>query len=268
MSDEATDKQPERVTNAPDSPDSSSWIERPPEYKGAPLDPERGPGLGCFWFQVALLVILLVATPLSVAVAAPSWLSAALLILSLIVLFFVGQTSIFLLRLVAADRRARRRPLRAGARRTVGQLEDEANSSGEQATVADEEGLRQLLLGVARGDLPWQTLRQHGFEIGVGPPFDSIHVPGRLPVEIGTDDLVAGLRAYAAQKTDRIWAFVVIGIGLDGVPETEVGEKLRGLLADAASGTDPTEIGARLSRLGFKEPADEPESQEQDTATG
>lgn len=99
-----------------------------PEYKGAPLDAERGPGLGCFWFQVVLLVALLILTPLSVLWAWPSMVSAAMLILSLVLLFFVGQTMIFLLRLVAADRRSRRRPLRDDARRTVGQLEDEAGT--------------------------------------------------------------------------------------------------------------------------------------------
>jgi len=100
-----------------------------PEYKGAPLDAERGPGLGCFWLQVVLLVVTLVVTPLSVVMAAPSWLSAALLILSLVLLFFVGQTMIFLLRLVAADRRTRRRPLSPHAQPTVGQLEDEGPTS-------------------------------------------------------------------------------------------------------------------------------------------
>jgi hypothetical protein len=50
--------------------------------------------------------------------------SAALLILSLVLLSFVGQTMIFLLRLVAADRRSRRRPLAPTARKTVGDLED------------------------------------------------------------------------------------------------------------------------------------------------
>jgi len=100
-----------------------------PDYKGAPLDAERGPGLGCFWIQVALLVVLLVATPLSVVMAAPSWLSAAMLILTLVLLFFTGQTMIFLLRLVAADRRTRRRPLRSDARRTVGQLEDDEENN-------------------------------------------------------------------------------------------------------------------------------------------
>ena len=102
-------------------------------YKGEPLDAERGPGLGCFWIQVVLLVVLLIATPLSVVMAFPSWFSATLLILTLGILFFVGQTTIFLLRLVAADRRAQRRvPRSATARMTVGMLEDE-ESSGEVA---------------------------------------------------------------------------------------------------------------------------------------
>jgi hypothetical protein len=103
-----------------------------PEYKGAPLDAERGPGLGCFWLQVVLLVALLLLTPLSVVWAWPSMVSAALLILSLVLLFFVGQTMIFLLRLVAADRRSRRRPLRDDARRTVGQLEDDAAAPSDE----------------------------------------------------------------------------------------------------------------------------------------
>jgi hypothetical protein len=98
-----------------------------PLYKGEPLDAARGPGLGCFWLQVAVLGVLLVLTPLTVVWGAPSWLSAALLIVTLVLLLFAGQTVIFLLRLVAADRRARRRPLSAGARPTVGQLEDAAN---------------------------------------------------------------------------------------------------------------------------------------------
>ena len=52
--------------------------------------------------------------------------SGVLLLLTLVLLFFAGQTSIFLLRLVAADRRGRRRPLDPAARQTVGQMEDDA----------------------------------------------------------------------------------------------------------------------------------------------
>ncbi len=98
-----------------------------PDYKGAPLDSERGPGLGCFRIQVVLLVALLILTPLSVLWAWPSIVSAALLILSLVVLFFVGMTIVFLLRLTAADRRSRRRPLAPTARKTVGDLEEESH---------------------------------------------------------------------------------------------------------------------------------------------
>ena len=97
-----------------------------PDYKGAPLDADRGPGLGCFWFQVVLLVMLLILTPISVWLSAPSWLSAAVPDhLRLMLLFFVGQTMVFLLRLVAADRRTRRRPVERQRAQTVGQIEDD-----------------------------------------------------------------------------------------------------------------------------------------------
>jgi hypothetical protein len=102
-----------------------------PNYKGAPLDPDRGPGLGCFWIQVVVLVTFLILTPLTVTWAWPSWISALMLVIVLVLLLFVGQTTIFLLRLVAADRRtARRRPMSPTARKTVGDLEEEATASG------------------------------------------------------------------------------------------------------------------------------------------
>lgn len=97
-----------------------------PTYKGEPLDSERGPGLGCFWFQAILLGVLLVLTPLTVVWAWDPAISATLLIITLVLLLFTGNTVIFLLRLVAADRRTRRRPLNESARKTVGQLEEEA----------------------------------------------------------------------------------------------------------------------------------------------
>jgi hypothetical protein len=96
-----------------------------PLYKGEPLDAERGPGLGCFWMQVVLLGVFLILTPLTVAWRFEPWISATLLILTLVLLLFAGQTVIFLLRLVAADRRTRRVPRSATARKTVGMLEDE-----------------------------------------------------------------------------------------------------------------------------------------------
>ena len=55
----------------------------------------------------------------------PAPIAIGLLFLVVILLLLVGQTSIFLLRLVAADRRGRRAPL-ASESKTVGELEDEA----------------------------------------------------------------------------------------------------------------------------------------------
>jgi hypothetical protein len=100
-------------------------INQPPvQYKGEELDADRGPGLGCFRFQVAVLIFFVVLTPLTVIWGWPTWASAALLFAVIALLLVVGQTIIFLLRLVAADRRSRRRPLASGSK-TVGELEDE-----------------------------------------------------------------------------------------------------------------------------------------------
>jgi hypothetical protein len=96
----------------------------PPIYKGEALDAERGPGLGCFWIQIGLLTFFLVLTPLTVTWGWDPFVSGTLLIFTLVLLLFAGQTVIFLLRLVAADRRTRRTPLDPNARPTVGQLED------------------------------------------------------------------------------------------------------------------------------------------------
>jgi hypothetical protein len=96
------------------------------QYKGAPLEAEKGPGLGCFRFQLVVLVVLLILTPIGVNAGWPDWLTAALLFITLGLLLVAGQTVIFLLRLVAAERRGRRRPL-ASQTPTVGELDDAAN---------------------------------------------------------------------------------------------------------------------------------------------
>lgn len=124
----STPVQPAPAEPAPDAPN----------YKGAPLDADRGPGLGCFWLQVIVLVTFLILTPLTVTWAWPSWISALMLIIVLVLLLFVGQTTIFLLRLVAADRRsARRRPMSPTARKTVGDMEDEV--AGTQEDVSEQD---------------------------------------------------------------------------------------------------------------------------------
>ena len=78
-----------------------------------------------------MLAILVVLTPISVYAGWPDQVSAALLFVTIVLLLFTGQTMIFLLRLVAAERRGRRRPL-ASATPTVGELEDAAQSAGPE----------------------------------------------------------------------------------------------------------------------------------------
>ncbi len=138
--------EPATVTTPPGERRSSADVTpRRPAYKGEELDPARGPGLGCFWFQAAVLAFFLALIPVGVKLNWPFEVLAALLFVALGLLLFVGQTLIFLLRLVAADRRdaGRRRPL-ASPTPTVGQLEDAllvapgtTDAVGSEATVPD-----------------------------------------------------------------------------------------------------------------------------------
>jgi hypothetical protein len=76
---------------------------------------------------VGLLAVAVILTPLSAAWEWPVIVSIVLLATTLVLLLFVGQTIIFLLRLVAADRRATgRRVPRRSESKTVGEIEDEA----------------------------------------------------------------------------------------------------------------------------------------------
>jgi hypothetical protein len=78
-------------------------------------------------------VVAVVLTPLSAAWDWPVLVTIVLLAVTLVLLLFVGQTVIFLLRLVAADRRAtgRRRPMRSDTK-TVGEIEDEAGEPADE----------------------------------------------------------------------------------------------------------------------------------------
>jgi hypothetical protein len=110
----------------------------PVQYRGEDLESERGPGLGCFRFQLVILAIFIVLAPLSVGWGWPEAVSAALLIAVIVLLLVTGQTIIFLLRLVAADRRGRRRPL-SSETPTVGELED-AERDREATEPTEPEG--------------------------------------------------------------------------------------------------------------------------------
>jgi hypothetical protein len=116
-----TEPHPNPDPTPPRPPRSSG----PVQYKGEDLDAQRGPGLGCFRFQLLLLAVFIILTPLSAAWHWPEWASALMLFATIVLLLVAGQTIVFLLRLVAADRRSRRRPLASGTK-TVGELEDES----------------------------------------------------------------------------------------------------------------------------------------------
>lgn len=131
MTDSAQDTNPDPAVDP--TPPRRTPQAGPVQYRGEDLEPERGPGLGCFRFQLAVLAVFIVLTPLSVAWDWPSAVSAGLLIAVIVLLLFTGQTVIFLLRLVAADRRGRRRPL-ASETRTVGELEDRAIDASESSS--------------------------------------------------------------------------------------------------------------------------------------
>ncbi len=126
------------MTSSPGRPSSLP----PVQYKGSDLDAERGPGLGCFWIQLVVLAVLVVITPIGVNAGWPDWLNALLLFATIGLLLISGQTIIFLLRIVAAERReGRRRPMAVGRSRTVGELEDEAPGQGTEAPSQADEAL-------------------------------------------------------------------------------------------------------------------------------
>lgn len=70
------------------------------------LDPNEGPGFGCFVTQAILFALLLLLIPVGLFVFNwPVWVLATLLFIDLFLLFFVSMTSVFLLRVFFADRR-------------------------------------------------------------------------------------------------------------------------------------------------------------------
>ena len=140
MTDDSQAAHPDPPTdpNADPTPPRRPRSTGPVQYRGEDLEPERGPGLGCFRFQLAVLAIFIFLAPLSVGWGWPPAVSAALLFVVILLLLFTGQTIIFLLRLVAADRRGRRRPL-ASETRTVGELEDDG-AIGDDPTPDESAG--------------------------------------------------------------------------------------------------------------------------------
>jgi hypothetical protein len=143
--DPSTTSDPSPLPAEPSDPNADPTPPRRPrptgpvQYRGDDLTPGRGPGLGCFRIQLVVLVFFIILTPLTVVWNWPFPVSAALLFAVIGLLLVTGQTIIFLLRLVAADRRGRRRPLASGTK-TVGELEDAdgAAALGQEAVGPDE----------------------------------------------------------------------------------------------------------------------------------
>jgi hypothetical protein len=73
------------------------------------LDPNEGPGLGCFTVQAILFAVILLLIPVGVfSLGWPVWLLTVLLVVAIILLFFISMTSVFLLRVFFASRRSGR----------------------------------------------------------------------------------------------------------------------------------------------------------------
>jgi hypothetical protein len=73
------------------------------------LDPNEGPGLGCFTLQAILFAVILLLIPVGLfSWGWPVWLLTVLLFIDLFLLFFVSMTSVFLLRVFFAQRRGSR----------------------------------------------------------------------------------------------------------------------------------------------------------------
>ena len=78
------------------------------------LDPNEGPGFGCFVWQAILFAGILLLIPVGLFTFNwPVWLLVVLLSVDMFLLFFVSMTSVFLLRVFFADRRGRGRSLGA-----------------------------------------------------------------------------------------------------------------------------------------------------------
>ena len=70
------------------------------------LDPNEGPGFGCFVTQAILFAVILLLIPVGLFTFNwPVWVLTVLLVIALMLLFFVSMTSVFLLRVFFADRR-------------------------------------------------------------------------------------------------------------------------------------------------------------------
>jgi hypothetical protein len=89
------------------------------------LDPNEGPGFGCFVWQAILFAVILLLIPVGLFTWNwPVWVLIVLLVIDLVLLFFVSMTAVFLLRVFFADRRR-------GRGRTTGVIREPRTVSPE-----------------------------------------------------------------------------------------------------------------------------------------
>ncbi|MEP7040898.1 MAG: hypothetical protein ABI864_04910 [Chloroflexota bacterium] len=100
------------------------------------LDPNEGPGFGCFVWQAVLFAGLLFLIPVGLFTFNwPVWLLVVLLFVDMVLLFFISMTSVFLLRVFFADRRrGRGRTIGAAGPTRVITTEEAAAAQADEPT--------------------------------------------------------------------------------------------------------------------------------------
>jgi membrane protein implicated in regulation of membrane protease activity len=97
------------------------------------LDPNEGPGFGCFVTQAILFAVILLLIPVGLFTFGwPVWLLAVLMGIAMVLLFFVSMTSVFLLRVFFADRRRTRGRTTGVARREPRVISTEEEASDDR----------------------------------------------------------------------------------------------------------------------------------------
>ena len=103
------------------------------------LDPNEGPGFGCFIWQAILFAAILLLIPVGLfSLEWPVWLLAVLLGIDMVLLFFVSMTAVFLLRVFFADRRRGRGRVIGPSKQPLRVITTESSPD----ETADEEGSR------------------------------------------------------------------------------------------------------------------------------
>ncbi len=99
------------------------------------LDPNEGPGFGCFVWQAILFAGILFLIPVGLfTLNWPVWVLVVLLFIDMVLLFFISMTSVFLLRVFFADRRRGRGRSLGAARPATRVVTTEPPDEGDPPT--------------------------------------------------------------------------------------------------------------------------------------